>query len=206
MLLFGYELSKSILLFIQLSKKEIMKNIKLSILALVVAGITLVSCKKEEEAANAETNEVTETTTNSDSKTVAKAETTTFNIEGMTCAMGCAKTIENKLAGLEGVQKATVDFEKKTATVEYDAAVQTPEKLVETVEAVADGKTYKVSNVKNTADKAMNYQEPKQEKKKATATKEASKTAEASATTKKKAGCCASKKSCSSNVKAEGTL
>ena len=205
MLLFGYELSKSILLLIQLSKKEIMKNIKLSILALVVAGITLVSCKKEEEAANAETNAVTETTTNSDSKTVAKAETTTFNIEGMTCAMGCAKTIENKLAGLEGVQKATVDFEKKTATVEYDAAVQTPEKLVETVEAVADGKTYKVSNVKNTADKAMNYQEPKQEKKKTTATKEASKTAEASAKTKK-AGCCASKKSCSSNVKAEGTL
>lgn len=182
-----------------------MKNSKLSILALVVAGITLVSCKKEESVTNTDTNAVAETT-NKDSKAVAKAETTTFNIEGMTCAMGCAKTIENKLAGLDGVQKATVDFEKKTATVEYDAAVQTPEKLVETVEAVADGKTYKVSNVKNTADKAMNYQEPKQEKKKTIATKEASKTAEVSTTTKKKEGCCTSKKSCSSNVKAEGTL
>lgn len=183
-----------------------MKNIKLSILALVVAGITLVSCKKEESASADNASAQTETTTKSDSKTVAKAETTTFNIEGMTCAMGCAKTIENKLAGLDGVQKATVDFEKKTATVEYDAAVQTPEKLVETVEAVADGKTYKVSNVKNTADKAMNYQEPKQEKKKTTATKGASKTTEVSTATKKKEGCCASKKSCSSNVKAEGTL
>ncbi|SHI46603.1 cation transporter [Flavobacterium terrae] len=182
-----------------------MKNSKLSILALVVAGITLVSCKKEESVSNTDTNAVAETT-NKDSKAVAKAETTTFNIEGMTCAMGCAKTIENKLAGLDGVQKATVDFEKKTATVDYDAAVQTPEKLVETVEAVADGKTYKVSNVKNTADKAMNYQEPKQEKKKTTATKEASKTAEVSTTTKKKEGCCTSKKSCSSNVKVEGTL
>lgn len=207
MLLFGYELSKSILLFVQLSKKEIMKNIKLSILALVIAGITLVSCKKDESSATIDQKVVTETSAGEiKSKTVANAETTTFNIEGMTCAMGCAKTIENKLAGLDGVQKATVDFEKKTATVEYDAAVQTPEKLVETVEAVADGKTYKVSNVKNTADKAMNYQEPKQEKKKTTATKEASKTAEVSTTTKKKEGCCASKKSCSSNVKAEGTL
>ncbi len=183
-----------------------MKNSKLSILALVIAGITLVSCKKEETTTNTNTKVVTETTINKDSKTVAKAETTTFNIEGMTCAMGCAKTIENKLAGLDGVQKASVDFEKKTATVEYDAAVQTPEKLVETVEAVADGKTYKVSNVKNTADKALNYQEPKHEKKKTTTAKEASKTTEVSTTTKKKEGCCASKKSCSSNVKAEGTL
>lgn len=194
--------------FTQLSKKGIMKNIKLSILALALAGITFVSCKKEEATSVAEANTQTETTTTSkDSKTVAKAETTTFNIEGMTCAMGCAKTIENKLAGLDGVQKATVDFDKKTATVEYDAAVQTPEKLVETVEAVADGKTYKVSNVKNSADKAMNYQEPKQDKK----NKTEAKTADAAKTNttpegEKKAGCCASKKSCSSTVKAEGIL
>ncbi len=37
---------------------------------------------------------------------------------------------------------------KKMAIIQYDATVQTPEKLVQTVEAVADGKTYKVSNVK----------------------------------------------------------
>ncbi|GAA4759724.1 hypothetical protein GCM10023230_05370 [Flavobacterium hankyongi] len=203
MLLFVYELPKSILLFYSIIKKEIMKNIKLSILGLALAGITFVSCKKTETTPVADVNAQTETTTKSDSKTVAKAETTTFNIEGMTCAMGCAKTIENKLAGLDGVQKATVDFEKKTATVEYDAAVQTPEKLVETVEAVADGKTYKVSNVKNSADKAMNYGDPKKKKKETS--KETSKT-EACATTEKKAGCCASKKSCSSTVKAEGTL
>jgi len=30
----------------------------------------------------------------------------------MTCAIGCAKTIETKLAKMDGVQKATVDFEK----------------------------------------------------------------------------------------------
>lgn len=169
-----------------------MKNIKLSILTLVITGLTVVGCKKEATEANS-----TETTKTETAKTVAKAETTTMNIEGMTCAMGCAKTIENKLTGLEGVQKATVDFEKKTATIEYDAAVQTPEKLAETVEAVADGKTYKVSNVKNSADKAMNYQEPKQDKKK----KKAAKTDEAKVTSnpegEKKAGCCAGKKACS---------
>ena len=167
-----------------------MKNIRLSVLTMVMTGLTLVGCKKE-------TAEValTEGTAKESSKVVAKAETTTMDIDGMTCAMGCAKTIENKLAGLEGVQKATVDFEKKTAVIEYDAAVQTPEKLAETVEAVADGKTYKVSNVKNSADKAMNYQEPKQDKKK----KKAVKTTETATTTEgeKKTGCCAGKKACS---------
>ena len=42
------------------------------------------------------------------------------------------------------VQKATVDFDKKEATVEFDATVLTPEKLYATVEGAADGNTYKV--------------------------------------------------------------
>jgi periplasmic mercuric ion binding protein len=178
-----------------------MKNMKLSALVLTFAGLTLIGCKKESVE-----NTTNEGTKKEASKTVAKAETTSFKIEGMTCAMGCAKTIENKLAGLDGVQKASVDFEKKTATVEYDAAVQTPEKLVETVEAVADGKTYKVSEVKNSADKAMNYQEPKQDKKKkaAKATEEAKTTATPEG--EKKAGCCAGKKACSEKDMKPATL
>jgi periplasmic mercuric ion binding protein len=178
-----------------------MKNIKLSVLALVIAGLSLVSCKKEAEAANADGANATAAV----SKEVAKAETASFNIEGMTCEMGCAKTIETKLAGLDGVQKATVDFDKKTATIEYDAAVQSPEKLVETVEAVADGKTYKVSNVKSSADKAMLYQEKQdQEKDKKQATK-SKKSTDAAATTEapaKKGGCCAGKKACSEKKEA----
>ena len=42
--------------------------------------------------------------------TYAKAE---FGIEGMTCAMGCAKTIEKKMAKMDGVKSAKVDFEKE---------------------------------------------------------------------------------------------
>ncbi len=120
------------------------------IFSAIIASVTLfLSCKKE----STNTEAKVKTTT-----AVAKAETTTFNIEGMKCAMGCAKVIETKLSSLEGVQKATVDFDKKTAIIQYDAAKQTPEKIVETVEAVADGKSYKVLNVKSTADKAMLYQ------------------------------------------------
>jgi copper chaperone CopZ len=77
----------------------------------------------------------------------AKPETASFKIEGMTCAMGCAKTIETKLSKLDGVQKATVNFDNKQATVDFDAAVLTPEKLTKTVEATGDGETYKVSGM-----------------------------------------------------------
>ena len=41
-------------------------------------------------------------------------------IDGMTCAMGCAKTIENKLKSMEGVISAEVDFEKTVASIEFD--------------------------------------------------------------------------------------
>ena len=41
---------------------------------------------------------------------LAKMQTASFTIDGMTCAMGCAKTIENKLAAQEGVGQAVVGF------------------------------------------------------------------------------------------------
>jgi periplasmic mercuric ion binding protein len=112
----------------------------------LICSVLFLSCKKQDSVAN-----LKQTTK---SKVVAKAETATFNIKGMTCAMGCAKTIENKLAGLEGVQKVTVDFEKETATIQYDAQVQNTDVIVKTVEAVADGKTYQVSNLKSSTTKA----------------------------------------------------
>ena len=79
----------------------------------------------------------------------ANLKTATFAVEGMTCAVGCAKTIQEELTELEGVSKATVNFDTKLATVVYDKTTQSPAKLTQTVEAVADGKTYKVTNMKS---------------------------------------------------------
>lgn len=73
----------------------------------------------------------------------AKAE---FTIEGMTCAIGCARTIEKKLAKMAGVKSASVDFDTKTAKVEFDDSKVTPVSLEETVTKVAD--LYKVHNMK----------------------------------------------------------
>lgn len=69
-----------------------------------------------------------------------------FGIEGMTCKMGCAKTIEKKMAKMEGVKSAKVDFDKKLAMVEYDDAKVTPQTLEEAVTKA--GEVYKVKDMK----------------------------------------------------------
>ena len=114
----------------------------LSVIALVFC---LVSCKNtvEPEVKTVDTA-VLETPTELDKNaTYAKVE---FNIKGMTCAMGCAKTIEKKMAKMDGVKMAKVDFENELAMVEYDEAKVTPQSLEETVTKVSE--VYKVEDIK----------------------------------------------------------
>jgi copper chaperone CopZ len=127
-------------------------NLSKSLFVVALASFLFISCKKNEAEQAKVTTELT--TSNKEIVAAVKPETASFNIDGMTCAIGCAKTIQEKLAEMDGVQNATVDFDKKTATVAFDATKQTPEKLIEAVEAAADGKTYKVSNLKTSDDKS----------------------------------------------------
>ena len=140
-----------------------MKLIQLT-LALAISGVLLTGCKQTDSAPK-EANESAAVTEKVPVPT-ARLETASFTIDGMTCAVGCAKTIEKKLSGMDGVQKATVDFDKKTATVAFDKEKQTPETLVKAVEATADGKTYKVSNVHSSGDHAMLMDHEKEKSKK----------------------------------------
>jgi mercuric ion binding protein len=124
-------------------------NFKKSIVTLILTSVLFVGCKEKET--DIVSKETAETAAPKVKKEIAAAnlQTASFSVEGMTCAVGCAKTIQEDLTGLDGVQKATVDFDTKLATVTFDKTVQTPEKLTTVVEAAADGKTYKVSNIKS---------------------------------------------------------
>ena len=120
-----------------------------SILASAFLLVLLFSCKNEPktETITVETS-VEKTSTELDpNATYSKAE---FNIKGMTCEMGCAKTIEKKLAGMEGVKSAKVDFKNELAMVEYDIAKANPVSISQTVTSVAD--TYSVENMQTVAD------------------------------------------------------
>lgn len=119
-----------------------------SILTILLTTILFVGCK--DKTAQTESISATENSVPKVKKEIAAAnlQTASFTIKGMTCAIGCAKTIQEELNGLEGVKTAAVNFEKESATVSFDKTILSPAALTKVVEAVADGKTYTVSNMK----------------------------------------------------------
>ena len=61
--------------------------------------------------------------------------TTTIKVQGMTCNH-CVMRVAKALKAVPGVQDAKVDLQKAEATISFDAAKVTPEKLsVAVVEA-----------------------------------------------------------------------
>ena len=70
-------------------------NFSKLLLTVGIVSTLLVSCKDTASQPQAENNEA-----KSEKEVVAaaKPETASFKIDGMTCAMGCAKTIETKLS------------------------------------------------------------------------------------------------------------
>ena len=123
-----------------------MKTIKY-VLALGFLMTVAMSCKnnQEPEVKTVDTQTIEPMAKKLDpNATYAKAE---FKIDGMTCAMGCAKTIEKKMAKMDGVKSAKVDFERELAMVVYDEAMVTPKSLED---AVANaGEVYKVKEMHN---------------------------------------------------------
>ncbi|MCB0448983.1 heavy-metal-associated domain-containing protein [Mariniflexile maritimum] len=120
-------------------------NVPKNILIVSLMALFVMNCKNDAKQPEVKTVETaTEASATTDpNATYAKAE---FKIDGMTCAVGCAATIEKKMAKMDGVKWAKVDFDKKLAMVEYDIAKVSPTNLVETVAKVGDA--YKVSDMK----------------------------------------------------------
>ena len=68
-----------------------------------------------------------------------------LSIEGMTCAIGCAATIEKRLQKTSGIVSAKVDFETNTGWVTYDANMLNLDKISSVVKS--SGTTYSVSEI-----------------------------------------------------------
>ena len=134
-----------------------MKTFKIS-LGIVLFSLMILSCKNEvqPETKTVEIEETSMVKEMDENAVIAKAE---FNIEGMSCAIGCARTIEKKLNEMEGVKIAKVDFDKKMAMVEYDEAKVNPESLEATVTRTSD--KYTVNNMKTVESFTSNYAKKK---------------------------------------------
>ena len=77
---------------------------------------------------------------------VVKNSIMAMGIEGMTCAMGCARAIETELKNVEGVSSALVDFESATASIEFNPGLVSEAGLLKFVNDFKDG-SYKATTM-----------------------------------------------------------
>jgi mercuric ion binding protein len=73
-----------------------------------------------------------------------------MEVEGMTCAMGCAKFIQDKVGGMDGIVTSTVNFENKIATFEFDKSTTTPEAIQQFINNIHEGQ-YKAKTLTSDA-------------------------------------------------------
>ncbi|RPD90401.1 copper chaperone [Neisseria weixii] len=60
-------------------------------------------------------------------------ESITLNVKGMTCG-GCVKSVTRILENTDGVAKAEVSLENKSAVIEFDATKTNVDALIEAIE------------------------------------------------------------------------
>lgn len=73
---------------------------------------------------------------------LAAPRTVTLDVQNMTCAV-CPLTVKKALEGVSGVQKVSVDYASKTATVQFDDTTATADKLTEATKAAGYPSTVK---------------------------------------------------------------
>ena len=62
-----------------------------------------------------------------------------YKVDGMVCAMGCAKTIEDEIGGMNGVTVSNVDFESGKAHFEFDKTQTSEAEIKAKIATLADG-------------------------------------------------------------------
>ena len=118
-----------------------MRSIKVVVVLLFVT-LLFTSCKEKSEE-----NDKSNIAVQNEQPSEVDLKRIALNIEGMTCEIGCARTIQSKLSKTEGVKLAEIHFEQKNGIVEYDANKVSEKEIVKVVEQIAGGDLYKVTDV-----------------------------------------------------------
>lgn len=108
------------------------------IAVICIAFFSLTACKTETKK-TPETKEVS----------IPNPQKLAFNISGMTCEIGCAKTIQSKLSKKAGITSAKIIFTDSIAMVEYNANAISKEDITSFVDGIAGGGMYKTKNAKS---------------------------------------------------------
>ena len=125
---------------IKQSQKAIM-NKKAIFLLLAISALLIISCSVNDE--KGKTKDL-----KSDVLQMAKMETVSLAISGMTCQIGCAKAIQSKLSKKEGVADAVVVFTDSIATITFDSNKTSAENLSSFITGIAGGNLYTASEIR----------------------------------------------------------
>ncbi len=119
-------------------------------IALSISLLTLFACQN---AVEEKTTEVLE----------EKLATVEMKVDGMVCAMGCAKFIQDKVAEQEGVKESKVDFESETAYFTFNENAISAEELEKFIDEIHDGQYDATIAVKGMESSSTEVSDDKQE-------------------------------------------
>jgi len=85
--------------------------------------------------------------------TIANLKTVTVAIQGMTCEIGCAKTIESKISKMEGVSASKVNFDERKGIFTYNSNIATQSDIIKEINELLDGETYLATVVSSSSKK-----------------------------------------------------
>lgn len=77
----------------------------------------------------------------------ANYKTIEVEIEGMTCEIGCAKTIESKLSKTKGVTYSKVNFEEKVGQFTFDENKISQDDIAKKIAGIGGGALYKATKI-----------------------------------------------------------
>ncbi len=77
----------------------------------------------------------------------ANYKTIEVEIEGMTCEIGCARTIESKLSKTKGVTYSKVSFKDKIGQFTYDENKISKEDIAKKIAKIGGGALYKATKI-----------------------------------------------------------
>jgi periplasmic mercuric ion binding protein len=117
-------------------------NTKSFFLSLMLNILLLWSCSVDRE--NQTTKDL-----KSDIPKITNIQTVSFAVSGMTCEIGCAKTIQSKLSKKEGITDAIVVFTDSIATVSFDSSKTSTKEISSFITGIAGGDAYTASELKS---------------------------------------------------------
>ena len=125
---------------IKQSQKAIM-NKKAIFLLLAISTLLIICCSINDE--KGKTKDL-----KSDVLQMAKMETVSLAISGMTCQIGCAKAIQSKLSKKEGVADVIVVFTDSIASLTFYSNKTSTEDLSSFITGIAGGNLYTASEIR----------------------------------------------------------